>query len=735
MGYSTTTDKHLKVYSPELGYTTRSSKVTVDESVQGGAIDLRIRNCEAGSQGTYNVQPDRKPRGRPSNQLTEKSSPAVKPAIKESAVPKTVPKVVIPHFIPPPNVPVFDKLDDDVVVPIQEETTDTTSRHHTPTVEDAIDEPESAVSPADNIPPRERQELLKYFTRAEKRKRTDSSAAETEQYSKVVKAMLAQMELSTEDLEILERAFPATEINGVKIPQTYQQAINDPTYSKQWKLAITEEIISLIENGTWKQVVPPASANLVSTKWVFTIKTKADGTIERFKARLVARGFSQVHGQDYSETFAPTVRMDTLRLFLAIVALENLECSQFDIKNAFTESRLKEKIYMSPPQGVEVKKGFALQVLRSLYGLKQAARDWNLLIKRELLQWGFVQSLADPCMFIHPQRGIRLLVYVDDVVAAAKEQGEIDWFFEKLSGRFNAKNLGEIHKILGVRVSRDRQSRSLYLDQEQYLRTVLEKFGLREKANKDKKIPMADYKQLRPATDDDTRIDATQYQEGIGSLMHAMVLTRPDIAFVLGRLSQYMSDPAEHHGHALKNLMRYLRTTVTQKLRYGKGGVHEHFVVYSDADWASDKADRKSVSGSVTMFYSGPICWSSKKQRSVATSSCESEYMAMAMCAKLGQWLAQIFRDLQVARYIGKNANLVEMRGDNQGALALVKNPHLHERSKHIDICYHFIRDLAEKGKLNVEFIPTTEMVADGMTKPLQRVAFERFKAQLGVVN
>jgi hypothetical protein len=264
---------------------------------------------------------------------------------------------------------------------------------------------------------------------------------------------------------------------------------------------------------------------------------------------------------------------------------------------------------------------------------------------------------------------------------------------------------------------------------------VLEKFGLREKANKDKKIPMADYKQLRPATDDDTRIEVTQYQEGIGSLMHAMVLTRPDIAFVLGRLSQYMSDPAEHHGHALKNLMRYLRTTVTQKLRYGPGGAHEHFVVYSDADWASDKTDRKSVSGSVTMFYGGPICWSSKKQRSVATSSCESEYMAMAMCAKLGQWLAQIFRDLQFARYIGKNANLVEMRGDNQGALALVKNPHLHERSKHIDICYHFIRDLAEKGKLNVEFISTAEMVADGMTKPLQRVAFERFKAQLGVVN
>ena len=332
MGYSTTTDKHLKVYSPELGYTTRSSKVTIDESVQGGVIDLRIRNCEAGPQGTYNIQPDRKPRGRPSNQPTEKSPSAIKPTIDDSAIPKTVPKVIIPHFIPPPNVPAFNELNDDVVVPIQQDSIDTTRRHYDPTVEDAIDEPEAgeilenaslqevspkhvlptAVSPTDNIPPREKQELLRYFTRAEKRKRTDSSAAETEQYSKVVKAMLAQMELSTKDLEILERAFPATEINGVKIPQTYQQAINDPTYGKQWKLAITEEIISLIENGTWKQVVPPAGANLVSTKWVFTIKTKADGTIERFKARLVARGFSQIHSQDYSDTFAPTVHIDTL---------------------------------------------------------------------------------------------------------------------------------------------------------------------------------------------------------------------------------------------------------------------------------------------------------------------------------------------------------------------------------------------------------------------------------------
>jgi hypothetical protein len=158
-------------------------------------------------------------------------------------------------------------------------------------------------------------------------------------------------------------------------------------------------------------------------------------------------------------------------------------------------------------------------------------------------------------------------------------------------------------------------------------------------------------------------------------------------------------------------------------------------LLYSDADWASDKTDRKSVSGFVVMFYGGPISWGSKKQRSVATSSCESEYMALAMCTKQGQWIAQIFRDLELGKYIGKNPDTVQMLGDNQGSLALVKNPHLHERSKHIDISYHFIRDLHERRRLDIAYIPTKDMTADGMTKPLQRAGFVRFRELLGVIS
>ncbi|KAF7578672.1 UBN2 multi-domain protein [Pyrenophora tritici-repentis] len=748
MGYSETTNKQFKFYSPELGYTSRTSRLSVDEYTPGGKVELRLRNIPAGPQGTQNTMPDRKPRGRPRKDL--ESSPAepmepppaksmeLSPAepIEPSPVELMEPSPV--ELMEPSPVEPMEPSPAEIVEPVPENPIELSSAELTPepvkrhrgrpgkltTIPPTAPSDERVPNLVDEEGPEEpytqsvrEEEAPRYFTRQAKRKRSNEEVVEDERFSKIVKAMLAQAGLIEEQTRLSEKAFAATEIAGIQIPQTHEQAINDPKYGKQWKAAILEEIIALMENRTWEEVPKPKDANMVDSKWVFTVKTNLDGTVERFKARLVAR-----------------VRMDTLRLFMATVAAENLECFHFDIKNAFTESHLKEEIFLKQPQGVEVKKGYVLKVLRSLYGLKQAARDWNLLIKKELLAWGFVQSLADPCMFIHEEKQLRILVYVDDIAVAAKDRAQIDWFYKKLSGRFNTKNLGEIHKILGVRVTRDRKRRTIYLDQEQYIHAVLDKFGMSSKQHRDKKIPSADYTSFRPATNNDTRIDITEYQQVIGSLMFAMVLTRPDIAFTLGKLSQYMSDPAEHHGHALKNLLRYLRSTVTMKLRYGPGGVHSQFVIYSDADWASDMVDRKSVSGSTAMFYGGPISWSSKKQRSVATSSCESEYIALSTCCKQGQWIAQMFRDLGFPKYIGKDTNKVQMLGDNQGAIALTKNPHLHERSKHIDVCYHFIRDLAEQGKLDVAYVPTVDMVADGMTKPLQRVAFEKFKNQLGVV-
>jgi hypothetical protein len=196
-----------------------------------------------------------------------------------------------------------------------------------------------------------------------------------------------------------------------------------------------------------------------------------------------------------------------------------------------------------------------------------------------------------------------------------------------------------------------------------------------------------------------------------------------------------MSDPAKYHGYVLKNLLRYVQSTIKPKLRFGPGRAYDHIVIYFEADWESDKSDRKSISGSVAIFYGGPISWSSKKQKAVSTLSYELEYVALSACTKQGQWFAQLLQDIRRNKYIGPDTNMVYMLGDNMGAIALIKNLHLNERSKHIDICYHFVRDLARNGRLRVSYVPTTDMVADGMTKPLLCVAFERFKDQLGIVG
>jgi hypothetical protein len=568
----------------------------------------------------------------------------------------------------------------------------------------------------------------------------DDDSSET-RLSKIrkIKAFLSKASKvkTVSDMDALEMGFAAAilengdvEVN-VPIPRSYEAAINDAVYGQQWRTAIQEELKALEINGTWREEIAPKGTNLVSTKWVFTVKVKQDGTLDRFKARLVARGFSQMYGVDYFETFAPTVRMDTLRIFVAIAAMKDLELTHMDVKNAFTESPLKEEIYLKPPKGVRVNNGYALRVLRSLYGLKQAARDWNLLCRNQLRTIGFKQSLSDPCLFIHSVRNIQILVYVDDLLCATTDKASADWVHSELSKRFTIKNLGPVTKLLGIRITRDRRTRELWLDQEQYLVQVLKKFGMDTAKYKKRGTPMRDYEKLRPRQSYEERHDANEYQQVVGSLMYAMVHTRPDLAFALGKLSQYMQDPSESHWTYLKALMRYVRSSIDLRLYYGPR-TKSKLTVYTDADWAGQKSDRKSTSGGVAMLYSGPVYWISKVQRSVATSSTESEYIAQSTNAKAAQWLAQILQDMECPELIGK---IVRMLADNQGAIALAKNPHLHERSRHIDIKYHHVRSLVESSKLKIKYIPTAEMTADGFTKPLDRTKFDMFKDRLGMVT
>jgi Reverse transcriptase (RNA-dependent DNA polymerase) len=730
MGYVDRTNRQWRLYAPDLGRTITVTTIEFLESEKGGDLDLRIRGARP--QGTSSEPVVRNSLGRPKETLTTVELP---------------PKHKLNNF--------------EIRIPSHRTDDTTESVHGTDSMESNHDRTKSKEGV--NSTPKVNQDLKPILQPFEARKFFPSLAGSkrplTSSYdddnsgenrlSKIRKitAFLAKASKvkTISDMDALEMGFAAAilekgdvEVN-VPIPRSYEAAINDAVYGEQWRTAIQEELKALKINGTWKEEIPPKGTNLVSTKWVFTVKIKNDGTLDRFKARLVARGFSQLYGVDYFETFAPTVRMDTLRIFLAIAAMKDLELIHMDVKNAFTESPLKEKIYLKPPKGVQVTSGYALRVLRSLYGLKQAARDWNLLCRDQLRTMGFKQSLSDPCLFIHSVRNIQLLIYVDDLLCATDDKASSDWVYSELSKRFTIKNLGPVSKLLGIRITRNRRTRELWLDQEQYLVQVLKKFGMETAKYKKRGTPMRDYEKLRPRQLYEERHDVNEYQQVVGSLMYAMVHTRPDLAFALGKLSQYMQDPSESHWTYLKALLRYVRSSVGLQLRFGPrtnstessyDRTKSKLTVYTDADWAGQKSDRKSTSGGVAMLYSGPIYWISKVQRSVATSSTESEYIAQSTNAKASQWLAQILQDMKCPELIGK---IVRMLADNQGAIALAKNPHLHDRSRHIDIKYHHVRNLVESRKLKIKYIPTAEMTADGFTKPLDRTKFDMFKDHLGM--
>ena len=236
--------------------------------------------------------------------------------------------------------------------------------------------------------------------------------------------------------------------------------------------------------------------------------------------------------------------------------------------------------------------------------------------------------------------------------------------------------------------------------------------------------------------------------------MYTAILTRPDIQFPLNRLSQYMSDPAEHHSSALKTLLHYVRSTINLGIvfRGNRSSESSNLVAYSDSDYAADKLNRKSILGYALKLADAPIAWMSRKQASVATSTTEAEYMALSTCAKECLWIVQLLRDMNLTKYLGDSLNRVDIKenskhkadsptqlipacfkGDNQASLTLVKEPHIHERSKHIDVAYHHVRDLYVKNQIRVDFVPSHEMVADGLTKPLPKEAFKRFVSQLGL--
>lgn len=504
-------------------------------------------------------------------------------------------------------------------------------------------------------------------------------------------------------------------------PQSYEEAVNHPIYGKEWIAAIREEYNSLMRNGAWELVELPSDKNLVTCKWVFKAKHDANGNIVRFKARLVARGFSQAYGVDYFETYAPVAKLTTYRTIFALAALEQWEIHGMDVITAYLLGKLNEEIYMMQPEGfvrMGMKRNMVCRLLRSLYGLKQAARVWNQKIHAFLIKLGFVRSNADPCLYI--KKFLYITIWVDDLLIVGKNGRDIANVKGQLAGEFEMKDLGKLEYFLGMRIMRSLNG-SISIDQNGYIRQILERFGM--EASKPVSTPIATGTRLVIG---ETESNIKQYQAMVGSLMYAMLCSRPDLAYAIQQLSQFNSNPTNAHFQAAKRVFRYLQGSQATGLVYGSN-ITTPVLGYCDADYAAD-GDRKSISGYVFTLAGSPISWQAKKQTTVAQSTVEAEYAAMAHAAKEMIWLQYLLKDLGMSKY-----EPTILLCDNQGAISLAKNPLHHAKTKHVDVQLHLIRDHIEKGTINVEYCPTDDMLADLMTKGLARERHVRLMGLMGM--
>ena len=490
------------------------------------------------------------------------------------------------------------------------------------------------------------------------------------------------------------------------------------------------EMDSLHDNGVWDLVPLPEGRKAVGSKWVFKLKRSADGSIEKCKARLVAQGYSQREGLDYDETFSPVVRAESVRSVIALASKNGLKLHQMDITTAFLNGDLEEEVYMEQPKGfvAEGQERLVCRLRKSIYGLKQSSRCWNRALDAQLKLMGFEQSMSDPCIYTSETKsdGLFILaVYVDDILVAGKSEQKIALVKADLGKRFELKDMGELHYFLGVSVRQ--HPRGTWIGQPAFTQAVIEKFGMGECRSVN--TPVTPGTKLLKATEQSEIVDATLYQSAVGSLLYLSGWTRPDIAFAVNQVVRFCSSPTKEHWTAVKRILRYLKGTPNYGLMYSRSVDRDHTLIgYSDADWAGDVNDRKSTSGYLFMMSGAAVSWKSQKQMCVALSTAEAEYVALAAAAQEATWLRKLMENLH-----NSQVEPITIYEDNQSAICIARNPHCHNKTKHVDIKYHYIRDKVQDATIELQYCPTNNMIADILTKGLTYDRFARLRTLSGV--
>ena len=436
-------------------------------------------------------------------------------------------------------------------------------------------------------------------------------------------------------------------------PINFRQAL-ESSKSQKWINVMNEEIKSMKDNDVWDLVPLPEGVKPIGCKWIFKTKRDLKGDVERYKARLVAKGYTQKEGIDYKETFSPVSSKDSFRKIMALMAHFDLEFHQMDVKTAFLNGDIDETIYMVQPENFVSgdTKMMVCKLKKSIYGLKQTSRQWYYKFHQVIISSGFEMNMVDDCIYhkFSGSKHIYLVLYVDDILLATNDIGMLHETKRFLSKKFEMKDLGDASFVLGIQIHRDRSRGILGLSQKSYIEKNLKRFGMHDCKPGDTPVAKGDKFSLSQCPKNNFEIQEMQqipYASAIGSLMYAQVYTRPDIAYIVGMLGRYLSNPGKDHWIAAKRVMRYLQRTKDYMLTYRKSDQLE-IIEYSDSDFAGCRDSMKSTSGYVYLLAEGAISWKSVKQSIVASSTMAAEFVACYEASNHGIWLRNFVTGLRI---------------------------------------------------------------------------------------